>query len=175
MSVSSHLTPEPERRLWLILESMQAAVASADRKLGALTALALAEAALARALGWGGAYRPLVVAPLAAALPLGVFALSPLRHAFKWAPWLEPARTKLGVDDSLVAVEDLAKYTVGELINRLDRYLGGGITATQYYEDIVREIASAARAAARKRRLLRALCVLAALGQLALAAALLAP
>jgi hypothetical protein len=168
MSVSSHLTPEPERRLWLILEGMQAAAARADRTLAALAALALAECAVLRG---GPAW---AVGPLLAVLVAAVFGLSPLSRAVKWMPWLEPPRTKFGVDDSLVSAADLAKYPVGEMINRLDRYLGGGITATQYYEDIVREISVTARAAARKQRVVSVVCLAALLAQLAFAAALLA-
>ena len=168
MSVSSHLTPEPERRLWLILESMESAVARAELKLAALAALSLAEGALLRG---GPAW---ALGPLLVVLAAAVFGLAPLARPVKGAPWLEPPKTKLGVDDSLVSAADLAKYTVGELINRLDRYLGGGITATQYYEDIVREISFTARAAARKRRLVSVVCVVALLAQLPFAAALLA-
>ncbi|MDP2332052.1 MAG: hypothetical protein Q8M19_15300, partial [Reyranella sp.] len=45
MSVSAHLTPEPERRLWLILESMRHEVDSADARIAGLTAFAAAELA----------------------------------------------------------------------------------------------------------------------------------
>ncbi len=92
-------------------------------------------------------------AALAAALPLGVFAFAPLARLPKFLSFLDEEKHKTSVNDCLIAFEDLAKYTQGELINRLDRYLGGGITATPYYEDIVGQIVEHASIAARKQRL----------------------
>ncbi|PIR15794.1 MAG: hypothetical protein COV48_12385, partial [Elusimicrobia bacterium CG11_big_fil_rev_8_21_14_0_20_64_6] len=140
MSVSAHLTPEPERRLWLILESMRHAVDAADLRIGAITAFAVAELAFIRILLPVGAPGMLALASLTAALPLGVFAFTPLKRLPKWLQFLEPHKDKMRVEDSLITVDDLVKYSHGDLIFKLDKYLGGGITATPYYEDIVGQI-----------------------------------
>lgn len=168
MSVSAHLTPEPERRLWLILESMRHEVDSADLRIGGLTAFAAAELAFIRILLPVGAPGFLALASLTAALPLGVFAFAPLKRLPAWLQFLEPHRTKPRVEDSLITVDDLVKYSHGDLIFRLDKYLGGGITATPYYEDIVGQIVENARVAWRKQRLLRYACFVVSLGQLGL-------
>lgn len=161
MSVSAHLTPEPERRLWLILESMRREVDAADLRIAAVTAFAAAELAFLKP-GLPG------FVPLAAALPLGVFAFAPLKRLPGWLGFLEPPRGKPRIEDCLIASEDLVKYSHGELIFKLDKYLGGGITATPYYEDVVGRILESARLAARKQRLLRWACLLAGAGQLGL-------
>ncbi|HXT00040.1 MAG TPA: hypothetical protein VN915_05160, partial [Elusimicrobiota bacterium] len=159
MSISAHLTPEPERRLTLILENMRHEGEWADKKIGALTAFAASELAVAHFIAPPGPLGFLTLLALTAALPLGVFAFSPLARLPAVLAFLDEAKHKTSVNDCLVAVEDLAKYTQGELINRLDRYLGGGITATPYYEDIVGQIVARASVAARKRRLFRAACL----------------
>jgi hypothetical protein len=161
MSVSAHLTPEPERRLWLILESMRHEVDSADLRVAALTALAVAELAF-------GAPGRFVATCLTAALPLGLFAFAPMRRLPKWLQFLEPHKDRMRPEDSLILVDDLVKYSHGDLIFKLDKYLGGGITATPYYEDIVGQIVENARVAARKQRLFRIACLLVGLGQLGL-------
>lgn len=168
MSVSAHLTPEPERRLWLILESMRHAVDSCDLRIGALTAFAVVELAFIKILLPVGPPGFLALVSLTAILPLGVFAFAPLKRLPKWLQFLEPHRGKMKAEDSLITVEDLVKYSHGDLIFRLDKYLGGGITATPYYEDIVGQIVENARAASRKQRLFRAACVIAGVGQLGL-------
>lgn len=170
MSVSSHLNPEPERRLWLLHAKMRAVAALADIKLAGLAAFCLMELALlmnceAAPLSVGAAIL------LALELPLCVFAVSPFMET--------PGRISL-VDhnekpaeaDSLLVAHDLAKYPRMELIIILDRYLGGGITATPYYEDIVGRIVTAARSAARKERLLSVALSAALAAQLFLAAML---
>ena len=162
MSVSSHLTPEPERRLWLILESARHAAEFNDLKIAGLTAFAAAEFFLVQS--------PPARLALAAAALLGVFAFSPLSGKPRWHPFHTGPADKPRSADNLVSVDDLAKYSHGELIARLDWYLGGGITATQYYEDIVGQIVISARLAARKGRLFRVCCVLAGLAQLGLLA-----
>lgn len=173
MSVSAHLTPEPERRLWLILESLRQGVESADWKIGGLTAFAALELALLRLLIPPGLPAFLAAAALASALPVGVLAFAPLTRLPKWLLFLEPRRERATADDSLIVAEDIVKYSHGELIFKLDKYLGGGITATPYYEDVVGEILLNAKTAVRKRRLLRAACVLVGAGQFALLARLL--
>ena len=172
MSISAHLTPEPERRLTLILENVRHEGEWADKKIGALTALAAAELAFSRFAPAGGPVGFATAAALAVALPLGVFSFAPLARLPAFLSFLDEAKHKTSVNDCLVAVEDLAKYTQGELINRLDRYLGGGITATPYYEDIVGQIVARASTAARKRRLFRASCLVVGLAQLGLLAQL---
>lgn len=168
MSVSAHLTPEPERRLWLILESMRRAVDWTDLRIAALTAFAAAQLAFIKILLPVGPPGFLALVSLTAALPLGVFAFTPLKRLPKGLRFLEPTKGKMSADDSLISADDLVKYSHGDLIFRLDKYLGGGITATPYYEDIVGEILENARIAARKQRLFRAACVVVGLGQVGL-------
>ena len=168
MSVSAHLTPEPERRLWLILESMRHAVDAADLRIAGLTTFAVFELAFIHVLMPAGSSGRLALATLTAALPLGVFAFAPMRRLPKWLQFLEPRQDKVRADDSLILVDDLVKYSHGELIFRLDKYLGGGITATPYYEDVVGQIVENARVAARKQRLLRITCFVVGVGQLGL-------
>jgi hypothetical protein len=165
MSVSAHLTPEPERRLWLILESMRAAVESADWRVAGLTAFAALELAMVKFAFPGARFASVA---LAAALPVGIVAFAPLTRLPKWLAFLDPSHDRVRSDDSFIVAEDLIKYSHGELIFKLDKYLGGGITATPYYEDVVGEILSNAKTAVRKRRLLRAACALVGAAQLAL-------
>jgi hypothetical protein len=162
MSVSSHLTPEPERRLWLILESARHAAEFNDLKIAGLTVFAVGEFFCAHSLP--------VRCALAAAATIGVFAFSPISGKPRWHPFHTGAADKPRSADNLVSVDDLAKYSHGELIARLDWYLGGGITATQYYEDIVGQIVISARLATRKGRLFWICCVLVGLAQLGLIA-----
>ena len=54
MSVSSHLNPEPERRLWILHGNMRHAVEWTDIKLGALAVFAAAQMALLKLLAPGG-------------------------------------------------------------------------------------------------------------------------
>jgi len=166
MSVSSHLTPEPERRLWVILEQMQHAVEGADRKIGSITVFALIELALIRMLAPAGPLGALTLVLLALALPLGVFAFSPLTGLPKWLYTPELHRDKPNIDHCMIWAEDVAKYTHSELVHRLDKYLGGGITATPYHEDIVGQIVVHARIAVRKQRLFNAACVVVGIAQL---------
>lgn len=166
MSISSHLTPEPEKRLWAILAAMEQSVEWTDKKIAALTALAAAQIAFANIPS--GPLGFLASLSLSAAIPLGVFAFSPLTGAPKWLPFLEPRKGKPTPDDCLIIADDIVKYTHSELILRLDKYLGGGITATLYYEDLVSQILYRARLATRKRRLFKALCLLVGAAQLAL-------
>lgn len=168
MSVSSHLTPEPERRLWLILESMRRAIEVADRKIAALTLFSAAELAFCKIVLPSGPLGLVTVAALSLAVVLGLVGFSALRRLPKWLLVMELGKLRPAIGDNLVSVEDLAKYSHGELISKLDRYLGGGITAMPYYEDLVGEIVMSARGAARKQRLFRLLCVLVGVGQLGL-------
>lgn len=160
MSVSAHLSPEPERRLWLILESQRLLMDGADARIGGLAVLCALELGLLKPAG-------LVAAPLAAAVAATALAWLPVARLAKPLSFLEDKR-KARNDDNLIAPEDLVKYSHGELIFRLDKYLGGGITATPYYEDLVGRILEHAWQAARKRAALKLVCVLAAAGQLGL-------
>jgi hypothetical protein len=171
MSVSSHLTPEPERRLWLILEALGAEVRWAETKIGALTALATAELLAASLAGSRGPAAAVAYAALAAAAAAGLLALLPLSRATPWLAFLDDRGAKPASADCLLVSDDLVKYSRSELILKLDRYLGGGITATQYYEDVVGQILAQARAASRKRRLSRGLLLIAAAAQVCLASA----
>jgi len=168
MSISAHLTPEPERRLWTILENVRRSAEWTETKIGALTAFAAAQLAFLRLAGASGPLGLAALLALGAALMVGLFAFAPLSRLPPWLDFLGPAKDKTSVNDCLIAFEDLAKYTQNELINRLDRYLGGGVTATPYYEDIVGQIARTASVAARKQRLLRASCAVVGFGQLCL-------
>lgn len=172
MSVSSHLTPEPERRLWIIHENMRRAAEQADIKIGALTAFAAAQLALVKFLVLPGPMTRLSMILLAAVLPIGVFAFSSFSEAGRRLPLVKPPKEKTLEDDLLTSVVDVAKYPHSELILRLDRYLGGGITATQYHEDIVGLIVFSARTAVRKRRIFETACVITGLAQLCLLAQL---
>ena len=173
MSISAHLTPEPERRLLRILENMRHAGEWADRKIGAITSFAAAELAFISIGTSAGPLGFLTLASLTAALPLGVFAFAPLARLPAFLSFLDEPKHKTSVNDCLLSVDDLAKYTQGELVNRLDRYLGGGITATPYYEDIVGQIVARASVAARKQRLFRVSCAVVGFAQLCLFAQLL--
>jgi hypothetical protein len=168
MSVSSHLNPEPERRLWIIHENLRRTVEWTDLKLGALTAFAALQMALIKYLNPDGPVSYAALVLLAAILPVGVLALSPLIEMPVRTPLLEPRRDKLAAMESLLESSDISKHPQVELVNRLDKYLGGGITATPYYEDIVGQIVINARLVSRKRRLLIAACALAGVVQLAL-------
>jgi hypothetical protein len=173
VSISAHLTPEPERRLWLILESMRHAIETNDRRIGALTAFAAAELMFVKFLAPAGALGLLTLAALAAALPLGVFAFSPLARLPAFLSFLDDPKHATSPNDCLIAVDDLAKHTRAELVLRLDKYLGGGVTATPYYEDVVGQTIEFALIASRKQRLFRASCAVVGFAQLCLFAQLL--
>lgn len=169
MSVSSHLTPEPERRLWAVLDFLRAEAARADWRLLALTVFSAAELLLLKQAGAYGFFAWFGVLALAAAVAFGLFAFAPLPRLPEALSFLEPGKGRQTVDDSFITADDVAKYAHGELVLKMDRYLGGGITNTQYHEDLVREIGVNGRLAARKRRFLLIECALVAAGQLALA------
>jgi hypothetical protein len=160
--ISSHLTPEPERRLWLIYESVRHAVENAEWKIAAVVALCAAQLTV---LGTGH----FAAVPLSAAVLLGLVGFSPLKRMPQRLAYLGSAEDRPAPSDCLVTVEDLAKHTHGELIARFDKYLGGGITAMAYHEDITVQIAALARVAAIKRKIFLWVCVLAGLGQFGLA------
>ena len=172
MSVSSHLTPEPERRLWVILEEQRSAARWSDARVWALGLLAAPQ--LAMLGGRGGGLAAAAVALLLAALLVAAFSLSPLAEAPSRLPVLEPALGKGAPGDALIVAEDIAKYAHSELVLKLDRYLGGGVSSTQYYEDIVALILLASRTAVRKQRLLVAAGTLFGLAEVCLFARLLA-
>ena len=168
MSVSSHLNPEPERRLWIIHGNMRRAVEWTDIKLGALTAFAAAQLGFLKLTSPEGGYYFWALLFLAAVLLIGLAALSPFVEAARQLPWLDPRMDTRHAGDCLILPHDIAKYPQIELVVRLDKYLGGGVTATPYYEDIVGQIVESARIAVRKHRLFLAACVPAGLVQLGL-------
>jgi len=172
MSVSSHLNPEPERRLWIIHESVLRYSDWTEIKLAILVFFSALEMPIILGVFREGPLSFLAVALLCAVLPLGLAALSPLAETPRQIPLLDQRVGKIDSEDSFLVARDLARYTHLELVNRLDRYLGGGITATRYYEDIVARIIAVARCANRKRRLLMLACVPALAAQLVLAARL---
>lgn len=169
MSVSSHLTPEPERRLWVILEHMQHSVEWNDRKIAAITVFAVIELALVRTLAPGGPLGFLTLLLLSSALPLGVFAFSPLSGKPKTSYLAEPHKDKPSIDHCMIWADDIARYTHSELVHRFDKYLGGGITATPYHEDIAGQIVVNARIAVRKQRLYTVSCIIVGIAQLGVA------
>lgn len=171
MSISSHLTPEPERRLWIILEITRESAARSERLLMALTALCAAECFFLKA-GPPALLPRAALVLLGLVLPLAVLGVAPLKRLPGVLSCLDPGPEKQEPGDCLITCHDLAHHTQLDLINRLDRYLGGGITATRYYEDIVGRILEGARAAVRKERILKLACLLAGAGQLALLALL---
>jgi hypothetical protein len=168
MGVSSHLTPEPEHRLWLIHGNLLRCCERGDVKLLSLSFLCAAQIALVRYAAPAGAFSVLSMCLLAAALPLALAAVSPFVEAQRQLPLLDPSLALRRQGDSLISAVDIAKYPQVELVVLLDRYLGGGITATPYYEDIIAQIILSARIVTRKRRLLAAACVLAGTAQLCL-------
>lgn len=167
MSVSSHLSPEPERRLWIIHGNMRRSIERTDLKLLALTAFAAAQTALVEIAAPEGAFSHAALALLAAVVPIGLFALSPAIETQRQLP-LDPRMDERRAGDCLISAPDIAKYPQVELVILYDKYLGGGVTATPYYEDIVGQIVSSARIATRKRRLFLAACAPAAIVQFGL-------
>jgi len=168
MSVSSHLTPEPERRLWVIHEITRHAVEWADRKIAALMVFTAAQIVLIMIVAPSGLISHIALVALALVLPLGLFAFSPLIEAAGRLPVLEHPYGGTCVPGFLISVHDIVQYTQAEMVNLLDKHLGGGITATPYYEDIIGQIVTYARIAARKQRLFKIACVITGLAQLGL-------
>lgn len=173
MSVSSHLTPDPERRLRIIYGNLDNAVKWADSKLGAVTIFAAAQAVAVKYLLPDGIAGQAALVILCAVVPVGLLGVSPFLETLHRLPLLDPRQDKLPDGNYLVNEYDISKYSQAELTSYLDRYLGGGITATPYYEDIVAQIVISARIATRKRRLFAAACALAGGAQLFLLARLL--
>ena len=171
MSVSSHLTPEPERRLRVIHGNISDSLSRTDRKLGAITFFAAFQMAVIKFVSPEGALCYVALLALCAVLPVGVFGISPFIETLKPVFLLDPDNKPRAVD-SLLNEHDIAGYSQLELVNFLDRYLGGGITATPYYEDIVAQIVIGARIATRKRRLFGSACLLTGAAQLCLLALL---
>jgi len=168
--ISSHLTPEPERRLWVILDNVRGRLETAERKAAGLAFFAAAQAAFLKVSTGGG---PLVLAGasiLGAAVLLAGAAVVPFYRApRKPAP---PPETP-SPDESLLFFGDLAKYSHAELVLKLEKYLGGGITGTPYHEDLIARIVVESRLAAFKHRLLRWAFAAAGLAQAAFLGSLL--
>lgn len=165
MSVSSHLNPEPERRLWVIHEKVRLEAERADLRLGALAFFSALQMALLNHGSLAFAASLLLVS----VLPVCLFAVSPFIDV-KGRMKVLDGTGKPGELDSMLLARDLVKYPQMELVVLLDRYLGGGITSTPYYEDIVAQILRQSRLAARKARLFTLACVPAIAAQLLIAA-----
>lgn len=174
MSVSSHLNPEPERRLWIIHEHLRRGLEWTDLRLWALAFFAALELPAAAYLLPPGAVRTLVFALLGASLPPAALALTPYLDMPQRLPLGDAGSGRPHTGDSMLSARDLARYPQAELVNILDRYLGGGVSATPYYDDIVGQIVQVSRVQARKARVLAASGTLVALAQAALFVALLA-
>ncbi|HBA61327.1 MAG TPA: hypothetical protein DCZ92_11030 [Elusimicrobia bacterium] len=169
MSVSSHLTPDPERRLRLIHGNIYDSLKWTDRKLAAVALLAMLEMSAIGLAVPGGTLARLALLALCLAALVSAVAGSPFIETLKPVPLLDQRGDKPRPGDTLVSEYDVARYSQAELTALLDRYLGGGVTGTPYYEDIVGQIVIGARVATRKRRLFAAACTLAILAQLCLA------
>jgi len=168
MSISSHLAPDPERRLRVIHENIHNALKHADRKLGAITLFAAVQMAVVRIVAPEGEMGSIALLALCAALLLSLLGISPFIENSKPLPLLEPRKDLPHAGDSLINEYNIARCSQIELTNFLDKYLGGGITATRYYEDIIAQILIGARITTRKRRLFGSVCVLAGMAQLCL-------
>ena len=94
MSVSSHLSPEPERRLWIIHGNLHRSIERTDLKLWALTAFSAAQMVLVAVVVPGGPFSRPALALLAAVLPLGLFALSSFVEVQRQFPFLDPRMDK---------------------------------------------------------------------------------
>ena len=167
MSVSSHLTPDPERRLRIIHDGISYSLRQTDLKLGAAALLAVLQAVAVRLVAPDGASAWAALVLFCAVLPVCFAGASPFMETSRPVPLLD-RRGSRRVPDSLLTERDIAECSQLELTNFLDRYLGGGITATPYYEDIVSRIVMDARVSSRKRRLLAAACYLSIAAQLCL-------
>ncbi len=167
MSVSSHLTPDPERRLRIIHDGISYSLRQTDLKLGAASLLAVLQAVALRLLAPDGTAAWTALLLFCAVLPVCFAGASPFIETPRPVPLLDRHGNRR-VPDSQLTERDIAASSQLELTNFLDRYLGGGITATPYYEDIVARIVMDARVASRKRRLLNAACSLSVAAQLCL-------
>jgi len=147
---------------------MRRAVEWTDIKTGALMAFAAAELALIFGVMPVGPFSFPALVLLSAVLPVGIIALSPFIETARQIPFIDPKMDKRYAGDCLITARDIAKYPHIELVIRLDKYLGGGVTATPYYEDIVAQIIMAARISTRKHRLFLGGCGLAGLVQIGL-------
>lgn len=170
MSVSTHLTPEPERRLWVIYDNIRFAAGLADIKIGALTIFAAGQMAVIKYLFPSAPLSLAAIFCLGVEIFIGILAFSPFSEISKRLEDTEPPAKKGRIEDLLTSAGDIAKYSRSELILRLDHYLGGGISATAYYEDITGLIVFNARIAVRKQRLFKSGCILAAMAQILLLA-----
>ncbi len=168
MSVSSHLNPEPERRLWIIHENLKRTLEWTDVKSACVAAFCAAQALAAVRFLPGGGALSFASASLSLGALAGLLGLSPLVEMRRKVPLADAGRDKRPTGDPLLSPQEIARYPQMELVILLDRYLGGGITATPYYEDIVGEIVACARVTVRKRRFFWAACALAAAAQPAL-------
>ena len=159
LSVSSHLTPDPERRLGRMLETLRQKRNMADFKLAAAAAISAVEM-FAVMPSHAGAEVFLSLAMLAA-----LAGLSELMDKAGEIKYLDRTDSSLP-DDYIIDEKDLIRYSRSELVNFLDKYLGGGISSTPYYEDLVSRISYTARSVVRKKRMFSVCCILITLAQI---------
>lgn len=158
LSVSSHLTPDPEKRLIRMLENLNEQQRSADFRLFAGAIVSAVEMFALTPSCTGAEIL------LCAAILIVFTAMSPLMETEKRIKFLDVKESELP-DDYIFDGYDIAKYSRSELVNFLDKYLGGGISATPYYEDMVSRISYSSRRLVRRQRLLLAMCIVIALAQ----------
>lgn len=159
LSVSSHLTPDPERRLRRMLESLQNKQTALEHKLFFSALIAVIELFAVS--------RPIVLVELLLCLTIffafiGMSALIDFDGKMKFLDNcdMEPP------DDYIFDENDLSRYSKAGLVNFLDKYLGGGISATPYYEDLVSRIATLARKLVRMQRVFLIVCLLICIAQI---------
>ena len=144
LSVSSHLTPDPEKRLGRMLDNLSRQQNMADFKLCTAAAIAAIEMFAVYPSHTGTEFFLSIV------ILLALFGISPITEKSCCVKFLDRDMSELP-DDYLIDENDLSKYSRSELVNFLDKYLGGGISATPYYEDLVSRISYSALALLRKK------------------------
>lgn len=160
LSVSSHLTPDPEKRLSRMTDILCRQQDSAEKKLAVLAIVAAIEMFAVYPSHTG------TEALLSIAIIAAFTGLSPLMDTEKEIRLLDHNDGRVP-DDYILDEYDIAKYSRSELVNFLDKYLGGGISATPYYEDMVSRILNKARRLVRRHRMFMICLVLMALAQIA--------
>lgn len=162
LSVSSHLTPDPEKRLRNLYAYLSDELRFMDYKLFFIVLASLVELS---ALVRYSTYASVLLCFIIMAALLGISPLTEIPQKIKFLD-IDSAKNP---DSIIIGANDIAGYSCAELVNFLDRYLGGGISATPLYEDIVSRILITSRVTVRKRKLFFSSCVLLAAMQLLIA------
>jgi|GEM_PF-693612 len=153
LSVSSHLTPDPEKRLLAIKESIREEIKSTENKLCFSAFLSVLMAFLSFSLLGNGPF-PVTASLLSMlALTVSMTAMSQFVERHGRIYCLDGKR-KEKTPEYILDEADLTEFSRLELVNFLDKYLGGGITAMDYYEDIVARVLLSARVCVRKKFML---------------------